>query len=103
MQFTREMVGAEGKHTRPPHTHTHTDTQSQKTHTAVFVSVDKTVLRDCEKRRGGVARRRERVREREMNTEIREREREGGRTGVDREALPTDSLKSLPAQFHREH
>lgn len=59
-------------------THTYADAHRQKTHTAVFVSVDKTVLRDCE-RRGRRRRRRtggeEREREREMNTEIRERER----------------------------
>lgn len=35
-------------------THTCAGAQSQKTHTAVFVSVDKTVLRDREARRRGV-------------------------------------------------
>lgn len=66
MRFTREAVHAEGKHT---HTHTCTDAQQQKTHTAVFVSVDKTVLRDCEKRREGRRTEGETVREREGERE----------------------------------
>ena len=80
LQFMRETVHAEGKHTRAKHSHPYTHvrgcTPAEKTHTAVFVSVDKTVLRDCERRRrGGEEKEREREREREMNSEIRERER----------------------------
>ena len=57
----RETVHAEGKHTHAnAHTpaHTYADAHQQKTHTAVFVSVDKTVLRDCERRRRRRRRRR---------------------------------------------
>lgn len=41
----------------------------------------------------------------EINTEIRERGEERGKEGreADEEALFTDPLKSLPAQFHGEH
>lgn len=41
------------ENTQPTHTHTYTDAQLQKMHTTVFVSVDKTVLRDSERRSGG--------------------------------------------------
>lgn len=69
LQFMQEMVQAEGKNTR-------TLTQSQKTRTAVFVSVDKTVLGDGERRRGETVREREGdEREREMKREIREGKR----------------------------
>lgn len=72
---------------------THTHTHSQKTHTAVFVSVDKTVLGDRERpwgggvRRGRLWDRRKGGRERgEMSRQIREAERWGEAEGWSRSA-----------------
>jgi len=92
------------------HTQRRTGVQSQKTHTAVFVSVDKTVLRDREKL-GGVGcggghsetKRDWGGWEGERWTDRLDVESNGRRQRAVRESAPHRLIKSPPAQFHRKH